>query len=95
MPTIDELQRATDDAQISKRSDGTLIYRIGPDRWADERTLKSLLSKLVGMMECHAKKQRAATGKEMPTLRDELIDIQCRLMNYQTGLRKLAERKLS
>lgn len=93
MPTIDELQRAVEAAQISKRSDGTPIYRIGDNRWADERTLKSLLAKLVGLIECHAQKQRSATGGEMPKLRDELIDLQCRLMNYQTGLYKLAQRK--
>ena len=88
---IVELQQQAEASQVSRRNDGTLIYRFGPDRWADASTLQSLLVKLIASMEELQVDVRKATGAEAPSLRSRGIDLKARLMNYQTGLSKLKE----
>ena len=48
---IAALQRQSDADQISRRADGTVIYRFGPDKWADAHTLQGLLVKVAAHME--------------------------------------------
>jgi hypothetical protein len=88
---IAALQRQADASQISRRADGTVIYRFGPDKWADAHTLQGLLVKLIASMEELQVEVRKATGAEAPSLRSRGIDLKARLMNYQTGLLKLKE----
>ena len=88
---IVELQQQAEASQVSRRNDGTPIYRFGPDRWADANTLQSLLVKLIASMEELQVEVRKATGAEAPSLRSRGIDLRARLMNYQTGLLKLKE----
>ena len=83
------LQKASEMAQISRRSDGTLIYRIGPTRWVDAVTLEKMLVKLAEKMEELRQRIRNATAGEVGTLRAEGTQCQLRLMNYQTGLAKI------
>ena len=86
---IAALQQQADASQISRRADGTVIYRFGPDKWADANTLQGLLVKVLVMMEALQAEVRKATGAEAPSLRQRGIDLQARLMNYQTGLAKI------
>lgn len=86
---IAALQRRADADQISRRADGTVIYRFGPDKWADAHTLQGLLVKVAAHMEALQAEVRKATGGEAPELRQRGIDLQARLMNYQTGLAKI------
>ena len=88
---IAALQQQADASQISRRADGTVIYRFAPDKWADAQTLQGLLVKVVSLMEALQVEVRKATGSEAPSLRSRGIDLKARLMNYQTGLLKLKE----
>jgi hypothetical protein len=86
---IVELQQQAEASQVSRRNDGTPIYRFGPDKWADAHTLQGLLVKVAAHMEALQAEVRKATGGEAPELRQRGIDLQARLMNYQTGLAKI------
>lgn len=86
---IAALQQQVEVSQISRRNDGTPIYRFGPDKWADANTLMAMLAKLITSMEALQAEVRKATGGEAPELRQMGIDLQARLMNYQTGLAKI------
>lgn len=86
---IAALQQQADASQISRRADGTVIYRFGPDKWADAHTLQGLLVKVAAHMEALQAEVRKATGGKAPELRQRGIDLQARLMNYQTGLAKI------
>lgn len=86
---IVELQQQAEASQVSRRNDGTPIYRFGPDRWADANTLHGLLIKVMARMEDLQAEVRKATGSEAPSLRRRGIDLQARMMNYQTGLAKI------
>lgn len=86
---IVELQQQAEAGQVSRRNDGTPIYRFGPDKWADAHTLQGLLVKVAAHMEALQAEVRKATGGEAPELRQRGIDLQARLMNYQTGLAKI------
>ena len=48
---IVELQQQAEASQVSRRNDGTPIYRFGPDKWADAHTLQGLLVKVAAHME--------------------------------------------
>ncbi len=86
---IAALQQQADASQISRRADGTVIYRFAPDKWADANTLHGLLIKVMARMEDLQAEVRKATGSEAPSLRRRGIDLQARMMNYQTGLAKI------
>ena len=86
---IVELQRKAEAGQISRRTDGTLIYRFAPDKWADASTLQRMLTVIAGKLEHLHAEVKKATGGEAPSLRQRGIELQTRLMNYQTGLAKL------
>ena len=83
------LQRKAEAGQISRRTDGTLIYRFGPDKWADATTLQRMLIVIAARMEHLQAEVKKATGGEAPSLRQRGIELQTRLMNYQTGLLKI------
>lgn len=88
---IAALQRQAEASQVGRRSDGTPIYRLASDRWADIVTLKAMLGKLIGQMEALQAEVRKATGKEAPQFRGRSLQLQARLMNYQTGIKKIQE----
>ncbi len=83
------LQKASEASQIGRREDGTPIYRFAPDKWADAQTLQRMLVAIVAKMQDLQAEVKKARGSEAPRLRWQGIDLQARLMNYQTGLAKL------
>lgn len=88
---IAQLQAQSEQAQIKQREDGTYIYRLGPDKWADAQTLQRLLAKLVQTMESHQEKVSVASSQEIEGLLVDWNELQVRMMNYQTGLYLLSQ----
>lgn len=91
MCNISELQRRSETSQVRRRSDGTPIYRFGIDKWADITTLQAMLGKLVSQMEALQAEVKQATSKEADRYRSRSLQLQIRLMNYQTGIKKIQE----
>ena len=71
------LQKAAEAGQISRRTDGTLIYRIAPDRWVDGNTLQSMLEALLAKMQGLNQRLKGATAKEVDRLKVEGRNTNC------------------